>query len=71
LKAYFFWPFYGEYWVVDVGKYNEYLVLGAPDRESLWIFSRQPLMEPKTYNGIIERLKEQQYNVNNIEKTQQ
>jgi apolipoprotein D and lipocalin family protein len=71
LKACFFWPFYSEFLVLEVGKYNEYLVLGASDRESLWIFSRQPTMEPKTYSGILERLKAQFYDISRIEKSQQ
>ena len=56
LKVTFFWPFYGNYWVIDLGKDYEYAVVGEPSREYLWILSRTPQMDEKTYEGILKRL---------------
>ena len=71
LKITFFWPFYGEYWILEVGSGYEYLVVGDPDRESLWVFSRAPDMAPAVYSCILERLKAQGYDTTKLEKTYQ
>ena len=40
LRVSFFWPFSGDYWIVDLGKNYEYAVIGHPKRKYLWILSR-------------------------------
>src|SRR5579871_1687307 len=30
LKVTFFWPFYGDYWVIDLGEHYEYAVVSEP-----------------------------------------
>src|SRR5579885_1618390 len=40
LAVTFFWPFYGKYWVIDLGQDYEYAVVGEPSRKYLWILSR-------------------------------
>jgi apolipoprotein D and lipocalin family protein len=59
LKVTFFWPFRGDYWIIDLGKNYEYAVVGTPDREYLWILSRTPVLQDKEFAGIIQRLNEQ------------
>jgi apolipoprotein D and lipocalin family protein len=71
IKISFFWPFYGEYWIIDSGKDYEYMVVGEPERESLWIFARTPAMDPEVYNGILERLEAQGYDLKNLERVPQ
>jgi apolipoprotein D and lipocalin family protein len=71
LKVRFFWPFSGDYWVIDLGPNYEYAVVGHPGRNYLWILSRTPQMDPKAYMGIIERLNEQHYDVSRLRKTLQ
>ncbi len=71
LKVRFFWPFSGDYWVIDLGPGYEYAVVGHPERTYLWILSRTPKMDPDTYNHIIERLKAQHYDVSRLMKTLQ
>ena len=46
LKVRFFWPFSGDYWIIELGPEYEYAVVGHPSREYLWILSRTPRMEP-------------------------
>ena len=71
LEVSFFRPFWGEYWVVDLGRDYEYAVVGHPGRDYLWILSRTPTMDQATYDGIIERLKEKGYETERLQKTQQ
>ncbi len=71
LKVTFFWPFSGDYWIIDLGKDYEYAVVGNPDRKYLWILSRSPSMDEKLYMNIIEKLKQQNYDTSRLIKTLQ
>jgi len=56
LKVSFFRPFWGDYWIIDLGADYEYAVVGHSSREYLWILSRTPVMEEATYETILSRL---------------
>lgn len=56
LKVSFFWPFSGDYWIIELGEQYEYAVVGHPDRKYLWILSRFPEMDEKTWQHIINTL---------------
>lgn len=71
LEVSFFWPFWGAYWVIDLGADYEYAVVGHPSRDYLWILSRMPQMSDTTYKGILQRLKEQGYPLDRIQRTLQ
>jgi apolipoprotein D and lipocalin family protein len=71
LKVRFFWPFSGAYWIIDLGANYEYAVVGHPDRTYLWILCRTPQMDPAVYDGILDRLKKQHYDVTRLRKTLQ
>jgi len=66
LKVSFFWPFRGDYWIVDLGRDYEYAVVGAPNRRYLWILARQPVMDESVYNGILEKLRVQGFAVEQL-----
>jgi apolipoprotein D and lipocalin family protein len=55
LKVSFFWPFRGDYWILELGPSYEYVVVGAPNREYLWILARFPEMSAEQYQAILER----------------
>ncbi len=71
LRVSFFWPFWGKYWIIDLGKDYEYAVVGHPTREYLWILSRTPKMDETVLNGILERLKAQHYDLSKLNRTPQ
>jgi apolipoprotein D and lipocalin family protein len=72
LKVQFFWPFSGDYWIIDLGPDYEYAVIGHPERTYLWILSRTPQMDEKTYQAILDRLVSQHhYTLEPLKKTQQ
>jgi apolipoprotein D and lipocalin family protein len=66
LKVSFFWPFRGDYWIIELGENYQYSVVGSPNRQYLWILARDPLMDETVYNGIIERLRGQGFPVENL-----
>jgi apolipoprotein D and lipocalin family protein len=71
LKVRFFWPFSGDYWIIDLGANYEFAVVGHPSRTYLWILSRTPRMDDGTYQAILGRLKAQGYDLSRLNKTLQ
>jgi len=69
LKVTFFWPFYGNYWIIDLGKDYDYAVVGTPNRKYLWILSRTPQMDDKLFSQLIESAKSKGFDTNNLIKT--
>ena len=69
LKVTFFWPFYGDYWIISLSKDYEYAVVGTPNRKYLWILSRTPKMDDKLYSQLTEFVKSKGFNVSNLIKT--
>jgi apolipoprotein D and lipocalin family protein len=69
LKVSFFWPFSGDYWIIDLGQDYEYAVVGHPSREYLWILSRTPEMDEALYNRILENLRDQAYDTSKLIRT--
>ena len=56
LKVTFFWPFEGDYWIIDLDEDYRYAVVGEPSRSFLWILNRTPQMDENTYADIIDSL---------------
>jgi apolipoprotein D and lipocalin family protein len=71
LKVSFFWPFSGDYWIIDLGPNYEYAVVGHPKRTYLWILCRSQQMDPNTYEAVLQRLKAQGYDLSRLNKTLQ
>lgn len=71
LKVSFFWPFAGDYWIIDLGKNYEYAVIGHPKRKYLWILSRTKEIEQEAYKEILSRLRDKQYDTSKLIKTEQ
>jgi len=69
LKVRFFWPFSGDYWIIDLGADYEYAVVGAPGRDYLWILSRTPAMSTAVLDGILARLEAQGYDTSKLAPT--
>ena len=72
LKVSFFWPFSGDYWIIELGENYDYAVVGHPERKYLWILSRSPQMDPALYNRILKRLQNtHHYDTGRLVKTLQ
>ena len=69
LEVTFFWPFYGDYWIINLGKDYDYAVVGTPNRKYLWILNRTPQMDDKLFSQLIESVKSKGFDVNNLIKT--
>ncbi len=69
LKVTFFWPFSGNYWIIDLDPDYRWAVVGEPDRKYFWILSREPRMDGTLYEQILERAKQQGYDLTRLLKT--
>ncbi len=56
LKVTFFWPFYGDYWILDLGANYEYAVVGDESRKYLWILSRTPQIDDALYQELLAKM---------------
>ena len=71
LEVSFFRPFWGDYWILELGADYEYAVVGVPDRGSLWILSRTPQMDPGLVEQVLARRQAQGFDISRMEYTLQ
>lgn len=53
LAVSFFWPFEGDYWILALATDYSYALVGAPDRRSLWILSRAPILDEAVVTELL------------------
>ncbi len=71
LKVTFFWPFSGDYWILDLDPDYQWVLVGEPGRDYLWILSRQPKMADGFYQRIVESAQQQGFDTSRLVKTPQ
>lgn len=71
LKVTFFWPFSGNYWIIDLDPEYRWAVVGEPGRDYLWILSRQPQLDAELYRQIVDRAQKQGFDTGKLLKTHQ
>ncbi len=69
LKIWFFWPFKGDYWIIDLNPDYQWAVVGEPSRKYLWILSRTPTMDGAIYQEILEKLPQKGYDPAKLRRT--
>ncbi|XP_037454825.1 temperature-induced lipocalin-1-like [Triticum dicoccoides] len=62
-------PVIGDYWVLHIDDAYQYALVGQPSRNYLWILCRQPQMDEGMYKELVERAKEEGYDVSKLRKT--
>ena len=62
---------WGDYWVIDLDPQYQVAAVSDPRREYLWILSRTPQLEKKTYDELLQRLQAQQFDLRKLELTTQ
>lgn len=71
LKVSFFWIFYGDYYILELGPNYEYAMIGSSSSKYFWILSRTPQMDEATYNMLLDNAKKRGYNLDQLERVQQ
>jgi apolipoprotein D and lipocalin family protein len=72
LKVQFFWPFEGDYWILDLDQADyQYALVGGPSRKALWLLSRQPQLAPDIRRRLIDRARDLGFPVKKLISTPQ
>ncbi|MBR0671924.1 lipocalin family protein [Neoroseomonas soli] len=71
LRVSFFWPFYGDYWVIGLDPGYRWAVVGAPGRDYLWILSRTPVLPPADHAAAVEIARREGFDVSRLQATPQ
>jgi apolipoprotein D and lipocalin family protein len=71
LKVWFFWPFKGNYWIIDLDENYQWVVVGEPSRKYLWVLSRTPTMDESLYRQITNALPQKGYDPGKLRRTAQ
>ena len=62
LKVQFFWPFWADYWILDLDQENyEWAIVGHPTRKFLWILARTPEIPESLYDELVQKTIRQGY----------
>ncbi len=62
---------WGDYWVIDLDSQYQVAAISDPRRQYLWILSRTPQLDKKTYDDLLQRLQSQQFDTRQLELTPQ
>ena len=62
---------WGDYWIIDLDPQYQVAAVSDPGREYLWVLSRTPQLDKKTYDALLLRLQNQQFDTRKLEPTQQ
>lgn len=67
-----FLPFvWGNYWIIDLDEDYQLVAVSEPSKEYLWILARAPKLDPVRYNALLNRLRQQRFDLDKLEVTKQ
>lgn len=62
---------WGDYWIIDLDENYQWVAVSEPQREYLWVLSRQPQMEASVYQALLQRLQAKGFDLQKIETSVQ
>ena len=71
LRVQFFWPFRGDYWIIDLAQDYSCAIVGDKTRKYLWILSRTSRMDEVLYQEILARVKDKGFDIGRLKKCDQ
>jgi apolipoprotein D and lipocalin family protein len=71
LKVQFFWPFSGNYWILELDKDYKYVLVGDPSFKYLWILCREKKMDDETYGILLKKAIDNGFDIKPIIKVEQ
>ncbi len=71
LRVTFFWPFFGDYWIIELADDYSYAVVGAPGRDYLWFLSRTPQMSDEVFNALYKKVEAKGFDMSKLQRTLQ
>jgi lipocalin len=71
LKVQFFWPFKGDYWILELDKDYKYVLIGEPSLKYLWILAREKKLDKNTLDQLFKKAIDSGYDLSDIIMTPQ
>ncbi len=71
LEVTFFRPFKGDYWVIGLDPDYRWAVVGAPDRDTLWVLARNATLAPADLEQALATARAQGYRLDKLTYTPQ
>lgn len=71
LKVTFFWPFAGDYYIIELDENYQFALVGDPSRNYLWVLAREKSLDDRIYNDLLSIAKAQGFMVDNLVKINQ
>jgi apolipoprotein D and lipocalin family protein len=71
LSVTFFWPFFGDYWIIGLDRQYRYSVVSNRDGTSLWILSRTPTLRPSLLREALAVAQKNGINTSLVRRTTQ
>lgn len=71
LRVSFFWPFYGDYYVLALAPDYQWALVGAPNRDYLWLLSRGPELPEAVFAELVQKAQSLGFNTEALQKTAQ
>jgi apolipoprotein D and lipocalin family protein len=64
-----FFLFSGNYWILDLDKNYDTVLIGDKSRKYLWILSRDPSIDEERYNELVEKAESLNFDTSKLVKT--
>ncbi|MGQ9619610.1 MAG: lipocalin family protein [Bacteroidales bacterium] len=58
LKVQFFWPFSGDYWIIELDNDYRYVLVGDPSFKYLWILARDKKLDESIIRMLLDKASE-------------
>jgi len=71
LKVSFFWPFSGNYYIIELEENYRYALVGEPSRKYLWVLSRDKQLDDTIYESLLKKAEQMGFNSEEVVKTKQ
>ena len=71
LRISFFWPFYGDYYVLALDPDYQWALVGAPGRDYLWMLSRTPELPEDIFTALVQKAQSLGFNTEALQRTAQ
>ncbi len=62
---------WGDYWVIDIDPGYQLVAVSEPKREYLWVLARQPQVDGRAYEALLERLRQQGFDLSRLQRSPQ
>ena len=71
LKVTFFWPFSGDYYIMELDENYQYALVGDPSRKYLWVLSRSKTLDEAIYSKLLDHAKEEGFAIDQLIRVNQ